>query len=323
MLQKTAMTQYINCGYARVAVRELAKKNSSSQGHIQFSAEVIGEYNTLFNGYPNMQLSGNSKYTAEKCKALNTSFSRKWPNQEKMHEYISTFSTKNWDQLSTTEKGGHTREACPICPAWYQDLALSFPGSRKRVLETSQIVNVHMDVVQPDTTLPPTKLAKRIGENIVTSLDPGCKTLTGMSLATVLQRTPSAGVSQRKTKSERKKENRNRLRSVKAAIETELQQRDTDLLLKNRLSFNKYNAIRLSESYETRDEAVKRTQGKALTSRMHGRSSSSLSLDETSLLAEASTWSEDQKINWTKLAEQYGVEGANRGQTIKQRKRYP
>ena len=82
------MTLYINCGYARVAVRELAKKYSSSQGHIQFTAEVIAEYNTLFNGYPNLQLSGNTKCTAEKCKALNTSFSRKWQNQAKMHEYI-------------------------------------------------------------------------------------------------------------------------------------------------------------------------------------------------------------------------------------------
>ena len=75
-----------------------------------------------------------------------------------------------------------------------------------------------MDVVQSDTT---TKLAECI-EDIVSTLDPACKTLTGMSLATVLQRTPSAGVSQRKTKYERKKENRNRLRSVKAAIESEL-----------------------------------------------------------------------------------------------------
>ena len=56
---------------------------------------------------------------------------------------------------------------------------------------------------------------------------------------------------------------------------------------------------------------------KTPTSRLHGRSSSSLSL-ETLLLAESSTWSEDQKINWTKLAGRYGIEGANRGQTIKQ-----
>ena len=77
---------------------------------------------------------------------------------------------QNWDQLSATEKGGHTREACPICSAQYQDLALAFPGGRKRVLETSQIVNVHMDVVQPNTTLPPTKLVKHIGKDIIASL---------------------------------------------------------------------------------------------------------------------------------------------------------
>ena len=71
-------------------------------------------------------------------------------------------------------------------------------------------LNVHMEVAQLDTTLPPTILVKRIGEEyIVTSLNPACKTRTGISLAAVLQHTPSAGVLQRKTKSERiKKENK-------------------------------------------------------------------------------------------------------------------
>ena len=79
-------------------------------------------------------------------------------------------------------------------------------------------------------------------------LDPACQQLTGMSLATVLQHTPIAGVIQKKNKIIAKKENRDRLRSVKTAIESELQKRDDDLLLQNRLSFKEYNAIRLSEA---------------------------------------------------------------------------
>ena len=133
----------------------------------------------------------------------------------------------------------------------------------------------------------------------------------------MLHHTPSARVTQRKTKSQTKKENRDRIRSVKRAIESELQKRDSDMLLQNRLSFKKYNAIRLSEAYETRHEAVKRTQLNPHTSKMHGRRSD-LPFDENALLIEAGTWGENEQINWTKLAERYGVQGGNRGQVIKE-----
>ena len=114
------------------------------------------------------------------------------------------------------------------------------------MLEKSQLGNIR--VLGEQVNLPPAQWAKYVGENLVKVLDPACQQLTGMSLATVLQHTPIAGVIQKKNKIIAKKENRDRLRSVKTAIESELQKRDDDLLLQNRLSFKEYNAIRLSEA---------------------------------------------------------------------------
>lgn len=160
---------------------------------------------------------------------------------------------------------------------------------------------------------------KRLGQDIVTQLDPACRELTGKSLVDVLQVTPEAGVSKKKSASERKKENRDKLREVKTAIQTEIRMKDNDLLFQNRLSFRKYNSIRMAESFENPTQAVVRSKSAATpTSRTHGRSPESLPCDKDALLDEARTWSNDQIVNWTQLAKRYGVEGDNAGQSVKE-----
>ena len=160
---------------------------------------------------------------------------------------------------------------------------------------------------------------KRLGHDIVTHLDPACRELTGKSLVDVLQVTPEAGVSKKKSASERKKENRDKLRDVKTAIQTEIRMKDNDLLFQNRLSFRKYNSIRMAESFETPKQAVVRSKSVTTpTSRTHGRSPESLPCDKDALLDEARTWSDDQTVNWTQLAKRYGVEGDNAGQSVKE-----
>lgn len=50
---------------------------------------------------------------------------------------------------------------------------------------------------------------------------------------------------------------------------------------------------------------------------MHGKCN--LPFDECTLLAEAGTWGENEQINWTKLAERYGVQGAMKKRKIVRR----
>ena len=130
---------------------------------------------------------------------------------------------------------------------------------------------VEVTLTHPSVSLPPTKLAKKLGQDIVSQLDHTCVELTGGSLADVLQKTPAAGVVKRKRPAEVKKENRDRLRGVKHAIERELHKRDHDLLYQNRLSFRKYNKIRLAEAFESPEEAANRTKLQSPSSRIHGR----------------------------------------------------
>ena len=85
---------------------------------------------------------------------------------------------------------------------------------------------VDVIVTPPNVSLPPTKLARKLGQDIVAKLEPTCMELTRGSLADVLQKT---GVTKNKQPAQVKKENRDTIRGVKQAIESELQQRDHEL----------------------------------------------------------------------------------------------
>lgn len=238
------------------------------------------------------------EYVLKKCKELCSNFSQKWYPKEMAQTYMSTFTSGMWDKLSRSQKLQHSRRDCRACPITFPHLTSAFP-CKKRPLSERQLVDI--TVTEPELSLPPTKIMKRLGQDIVTQLDPACRELTGKSLADVLQTTPQAGLTKRKTLTERIKENRGRLREIKMAVQTETQSKDSNLLLQNRLSYRKYNTIRMAEAFETPEQARKRsTSATTPTSRTHGRSPENLHFDKDALLAEAKTWSEDETITGCK-----------------------
>ena len=80
---------------------------------------------------------------------------------------------------------------CSSCPSFFPALTHAFPG-RIRALGERNAVDITI-TARPDLQMPPAKLAKKVGQDIVTQLQPTCKELTGQSLADVLQSTPTAG----------------------------------------------------------------------------------------------------------------------------------
>lgn len=319
------MANLITCSFARVAIREILKKHSNSK-HGQISVneheKLVHDYNESFSGYQAMQLDGKSKYLAKKFKDLNAIFSRKWQPQIKLKEYCETFSQENWKKLPYGQKYQHSIADCSACPLNFPELDSAFPARSpvaKRKQKDRQIVACSIEASDVDFSAPPTKVAKKLGHDIVTQLSPVCQQMTGMPLSKVLALTPSSGTTQRKSHTQWKCEQRKRMRDVKRSVEFELRKHDSNLLFQ-RLSYRKYNAIRLTESFESIEKATERTKSKQaqITKKIHGCSESNLPFDGTMLLAEASQWSEEKEVNWTELANCYGVTGGNRGQIVKE-----
>lgn len=310
------MATAINCGFARVAVRELYAKHSRKQhAHKHLHRVVSEEYNTFFSLHAQMQLR-ESKYVGVQIKKICQLFRKRWHPQQRLVEYTSRFAMQKWEKLPTCQKQQHSCTDCQACPLYFSKLTSSFPGGKKQDCKGKGLLKV--EVTKPSIEMPQTKLAKTIGHELVSKVSPQCEKLVGMPLSKVLEMTPSAGVQQRKTSAEKKKESRKRLRDIKNTLESEMRKRDTDLVFLQRLSYKKYNAIRMAEAFETPDQATERVQCQTPRPRTHGYAQGNLPCDTDQLLNEARTWSENEKVNWTKLADRYGITGGNRGQTIKE-----
>ena len=141
------------------------------KGHLihNLTADIITEYNNLFEGYPPMKLDGNPDYILKECKEMNATFSQKWNPQENLHSYIATFTPEKWSDLPTSHKLYHLRTECTACPFFFPDVTQTFPG-RKRALNERNVVDI--TVVSPNLSLPHTKLTKRLGQDIVAQLQP-------------------------------------------------------------------------------------------------------------------------------------------------------
>eukprot|EP00731_Ephydatia_muelleri_P013922 Em0007g1232a len=108
-----------------------------------------------------------------------------------------------------------------------------------------------------------------------------------------------------------------RTKKVKDKLEAQYKKDDIDMVIGNRMSWSKYNKMRLSQSFETREEALLRTTTKGIIERRHGVTTENLAIDKEALLQEANQWSPDQHINnWSEVGNKYGLTCHNRGQVI-------
>lgn len=104
----SGMTIAINCGFARVAVRELRGKHSQDNGqHSHLYKLVSEEYNTFFSLHPQMQLREGT-YMAQQMKQICQLFNKQWHPQQRLQEYTSTFAMHNWGKLPTSQKQQHS-----------------------------------------------------------------------------------------------------------------------------------------------------------------------------------------------------------------------
>ena len=117
----------------------------------------------------------------------------------------------------------------------------------------------------------------------------------------------------KKPKNEIKKECRQILSKAKSSIENHFATQDSQLVYGDRLSYSKYQKIRIAESYQPK-------VGNHSSEKRHGFAKNNYPFDEEWLLTEAKTWSPEAKINWTKLGTDMQLTSANRGQVVKELK---
>ena len=252
--------------------RSLFETTSSYLGNISpsyFQPCTHGASPSLFNEHSNKVLD---------C------FTKRWnPDQRKRQEYLTTFSMNNWKKLSEEEKNKHTISRCDECFLEHRALQEAFPT--KTVYTPQSVAVLEKELKATVSSLMATQSTPRsFGTSITNTLDPLCRSSLGTPLSKVLANTPGTSLQIKATPTARKQERRHMIKTVKRKLEEQYEERDTELVLQNRLSWSKYNVLRMDQSFESQDVAQRRVAEEGIKTKKHGVNRERLQIDVDALL---------------------------------------
>ena len=143
-----------NCGFARVAVRELSKLRKGASA-ISLDRNVRAtEFQKLFSEVSEFErpveyASMNSHFNKH-CKYINECFSRKWPVQGSKDEYCTFFATSVWKDMELSKKKKHSLCKCTECASEHLNKQKLFPG--QPLFELAPTVSSIVQITLPEHT---------------------------------------------------------------------------------------------------------------------------------------------------------------------------
>lgn len=132
------VSDMINCGYARANIYDNSPTQRGCNGRENIDImERARKFRSQFNdcrdyGIPEGYFEprgkdGTSQFDRDCSKILNGFTTLKWPRSTDKEAYLAKFSTKNWSELPTAEKGTHTMSKCVRCYENAREHQESFP----------------------------------------------------------------------------------------------------------------------------------------------------------------------------------------------------
>ena len=157
------MSEYFNCGFARVAVRESIFKGDGTvekdnkKRIASFLAKFQGSVQDKFHVIP--------KQYNKASKKLLTTFNSWSTYGGSKEQYISHFSSSNWSTLPEAQKRQHSRVNCQGCLVQHHIIQATFPIKPARLnplmkanlMDTSKDIAKNVENNKP--TVQPTKQA--------------------------------------------------------------------------------------------------------------------------------------------------------------------
>ena len=127
------ITLDFNCGYARVAVRELTPKGRWKSA--TYMTERALKFRNLFGmndkyGVQPSYFEANDNQSSQfdhDCEKIVQIWSKRWNPSSTRQEYEATFAIQKWKDLSKEQKEQHTLQKCKACQKRHQELQLNFP----------------------------------------------------------------------------------------------------------------------------------------------------------------------------------------------------
>ena len=154
-----------------------------------------------------------------------------------------------------------------------------------------------------------------LGKTVYTQLNEIAHEYFGETATSVLASVPNYGLIQNPRRTERQCHMRSIVKKVKRTIQNAMNENSLSTVMANRISWSTFNKMRTTltdRKRRTTHEDMPPPKRK-LT---YNGSFEEIS-DQQSLLEEARSWLSEQKVNWSELAKQYGIQNKMVGKSLK------
>ena len=238
------MALYFNCGFARIAAYEIAKKRSTKLGCIQMRQcdqdELVLHFHKRFQQRKEFAIT-NANNFIRNLRILIPMFYRRWNRLSAREEYHTHFSEESWKKLTPAAKYTHSLVEFQWCLHSSPLVQCSFPGTLKHDKENYITASKQLKRLKNNT---PTLLreAKKTALNVLENISEAFEESTGQSFTECLTQNPNTKFQIRPTKQEQKKKRRE-LRSYKSSIEEQYKESAVSAVLGTRTSKSQFNRL--------------------------------------------------------------------------------
>ena len=142
-------TLFVDCGFARVAIRELSVTTQMVGKKVcRSKIDLVKRANRFQSVFPDFAAS--TYYSVKKehlsqfnkhCKSIIQWFNRKWSKQTDLKAYMTNFSISKWAAMTKEVQSKHRLSNCHECAKTYHKFQVMFPGSsshRMKLVKTAE-----------------------------------------------------------------------------------------------------------------------------------------------------------------------------------------
>ena len=298
----------VNCGFARVAIRELTPCNRKS---LKLD-DRTSKFQSLYKGYKfaipddyficKCGKKHQSQFNRD-CEKILKGFATKWHPHNARKEYEQHFSISKWNALSAADKSSHTLSNCTACFTQFYDQQKQFP--LKPIFQPSPVLTFDQDMVQQ---MPEKQLVQATLDQLDQVFQEGYQ----HSFTEAAIKHGKRQLERKRSKNEKRKERRTLLKKCRDKMTTQLSESTPMMVLAENESLKSYKRKRVLQTYE---EAPSTKKSKT----SHSPNFDMVEWDKERVLEDLQSLPQDQKpINWSKFAREHGVKGSNAGQIVKE-----
>ena len=286
-----------------MAIRELVPKTKGIYGRTFETGKLTQELSELFSvtgyGFETIQ---SCHLFEKKCNQILNAFSRKWHPLSAQRDYETTFALSQWKTLPDALKRKHSLSNCAACYHNYESLQVAFPLKPVYVAPKPILVSLPVEGSSQ----------KEVAQKVLTELNLKWDEHYNSTFTTTLPNlVPELNLVQKPSKEDKKREDRKQKRRIVKHVAKQMGENATMCVLAESESLSAYSRKRLSMSFEKPEMPAKRHKS-------HSPKEENIEWDVKGAVEFLQQFPEEETINWTRVARQFGGMKGNAGQVLKE-----